>query len=169
MIQVLPEVIIARLSDSFPRYLATTCHSLGDNQAQENISSEESNQSSSRDLVAKQDTHWGSNGFWLEAIVGSLEYHRNFKKHRGKLREEIKVKYRLPWLLARRVWDVAAYQDRLGWQVKLQTYRTVPWNEEIFEVASKGDLEKMRELLSTHGGYVTDRNEVGSTPLHVSY
>jgi hypothetical protein len=169
MIQALPEVIIARLSESAPRCLATTCHCPGDNEVQEAISCEESNHSSSRDLVAKQNAHWGSNGSWLEAIVGSLEYHRNFKKHRGKLREEIKVKYRLPWLLARRVWDVAAYQDRLGWQVNLQTYRTVSRNEEILEVARKGDLEKMRELLSTHGGYVTDRNEVGGTPLHVSY
>jgi hypothetical protein len=100
--------------------------------------------------------------------VGSLEYHRNGKKHRGKLREEIKVKYRLPLLLTRRVWDVAAYHSRLGWRVNLQTYRTVPWGEEIFEVTSRGDLERMRELLSTHGGFVNDRDERGATPLHVS-
>jgi DNA-binding GntR family transcriptional regulator len=100
--------------------------------------------------------------------VGSLEYHRHFRKHRGKLREEIKVRYRLPSLLARRVWDVAAYHSRLGWRVNLQTYRTVSQNEEIFEVARKGDLERMRELLSAHGGYVNDRYETGWTPLHVS-
>jgi hypothetical protein len=168
MIQVLPEVIIARLSESCRPCLATTYHSPGDKQAQEDISSVESNLSSSRDLVAKQDTHWGSNGSWLEAIVGSLEYHKNFKKHRGKLREEIKVKYRLPSLLARRVWDVAAYHSRVGWRVNLQTYRTVSRNEEIFEVASRGDLKRMRELLSTHGGYVNDRDEGGNTALHVS-
>jgi hypothetical protein len=168
MIQVLPEVIIARLSESCRPYLATTCHSPGDKQAQEAISSEESDQSSSRDLVAKQDTHWDFNGSWLEAIVGSLEYQRNFKKHRGKLREEIKVKYRLPSLLARRVWDVAAYHSRVGWRVNLQTYRTVSGNQEIFKVAHRGDLERMRELLSTHGGYVNDRSETNLTPLHVS-
>ena len=100
--------------------------------------------------------------------MGSLEYCRNCKKHRGKVREEINVKYHLPSLLARRVWDVAAYQDRLGWRVNLQAYRQVPWGEPIFRAAISGDLETMRQLLSTHGGYVNDRDEDGATPLHVS-
>jgi hypothetical protein len=168
MIQKLPEVIIARLSDSFHPRLVMTCHSPGGKRTQEDIGSEESNQSSSRDLLAKRDTHWASNGSWFEAVLGSLEYHRNFRKHRGKLREKINFKYRLPSLLARRVWDVAAYHSRLGWRVNLQTYRTVSRDEEIFEVVLRGDLEKMRELLATHDGYANDRDEDGWTPLHVS-
>jgi hypothetical protein len=105
-------------------------------------------------------------------MVGSLEYHRNGKKHKGKLCEEIRFKYHLPWLLARLVLEVtavAAYKDRLGWRVvNLQAYRQVPTGEPIFVAAVVGNLERMRELLSTHGGYVNDRDVVGATPLHVS-
>jgi hypothetical protein len=139
-----------------------TCPPPGDAHAQGRSSYEKSKQ-----FVTKHK-YWSSAGYLLDTLLGSLEYRRRCRKHRGKPREEINARYQSPSWLARRAWEMTVYQERFSWQVALQTYRTVPTGASMFKAAIRGNLEWMRQLLSNHDGYVNDRDLCGNTPLHVS-
>lgn len=157
MIRMQPEIIVARLST-----MNQTVHRTSDEKAVETERSENSSV-----VVSKQYAFWTSSRTWMQSLIGSIEYRKRLQKRMGREREEINLKYRFPDWLAYQAWEVGAYRDRSAWKLNLQTYRVLPNDAPIFESIEAGDIHRVRHLLSTRAAHVNDKNEYGSTPLHV--
>lgn len=54
------------------------------------------------------------------------------------------------------------------WKYRLDSFRAVPDDSDIFRACRRGDIEGVKELLSLGKASVWDTNSVGWTPLHVS-
>jgi hypothetical protein len=170
MTRLQPDVIAARLS--------TTMAAASPNQRvseledvpaiSSNIQIVQTSSSNSNNLVTQYYCYWAASPSWLSLLFGSLEYHRRNGHRRGRNRELYRALYKSPGLFSVKVWDFAGHMSLSDWTINIRTYRIVPHNAPIFEAVSAGDILFVQSLLASKEAFVTDTNEWGTTPLHVS-
>jgi Ankyrin repeat len=167
MVRIQPEIIVARISSmtqssqivtQTTNLLETTPKTI-----QQNLIGE----SSSSVIASRQYDYWTSSRPWMRSLIGSIEYRKKMRRKRGKEKEEINLKLRLPTWLSYQAWEIEAYQGQSAWRFSLRSYRTLDFKHPIFERARNGDVESVKRLLCAREGFTTDRDEWGQTPLHV--
>jgi hypothetical protein len=177
MIQAQPELIVARVSSHVTRLIINN----GQPQDSSLASHPESSTTRSTNLVATQYNTWTTSSSWMRYLLGSYEYWKQNRQHKGKEREEFSAKLTVPFW-PERMWDCRGYETLSGWRVNLQTYRILPINSPFFNAVEDGDIDTVRTILANRQASVTDRayssapyslpginiRDTGDTALHVS-
>lgn len=170
MIRLQPDIIVARLSTT----MAAASSSQRASELEDiptissNIQIVQTSSSSSNNLVTQYYCYWAASPCWLKLLFGSLEYHRRNDQRRGRSHESHRARYKFPGLFSTKVWDFAGHMSLSDWTINIRTYRIVPYNAPIFKAVSAGDILLVQSLLASKEAFVTDTNEWGTTPLHVS-
>lgn len=162
MIQLQPDIIAARVATHMSSLTVTTVSNKLDVK-QNAINSDSSN------LVTRQYNSWTSSPSWTRYLLGHIEYEQRTTRYKRKERQEFAAKYVGPrWALNQKVFQILGYNTLGGCQISLKTYRIVPDDSPIFNAVEEGDLRGVQMLLDTREAFVTDTNQRGETPLHVS-
>jgi hypothetical protein len=188
MVQLQPDIIIARISDSMdtlsgalnPASVNKSSNSDSVipmdrfNQAPFQPARNEENTVSSR-MIAAQLDYWASSPSRLRFLLGTIEYQKQSSKHKGRQQQEIYAKYQLPSWLSTRVWECKALETLSGWRLNIGTYRTVSPNCTFFTHVRRGNIGGVQEMLSSREAFISDRAmgpryvpSYGLTALHIA-
>lgn len=142
MVQLQPDIIVARISDSIssvasrsddlsPGSIHKSCISDSmttmDGYNQTPFQPPEYEDSiATKKLITGHFDYWVSSPSRLRFLLGSIEYSKQCSKYKGRQRQEIYAKYQLPSWLSTRVWECKAFETLSGWRLNLGTYRTLP-------------------------------------------
>lgn len=100
---------------------------------------------------------------WFHFLVGDFEYRKRNRKYKGKEREELYAKFKLPDWVSHTAWDIHAHNTMSAWRFSLRTYRSIHAGLPFFEAVRKRDVGKVRELLLNHEAFITDRTSTAWT------
>jgi len=78
------------------------------------------------------------------------------------------VSVRMPAWLINRAWEIQYMKARKGWNFNLSIYNIVPHNSLVFQYATSGNLEGLRDLFKSGLASPFDMDMNGFTVLHVS-
>ncbi len=166
MIQLQPEIIVARVSSYVNSFMIDT------RPVQDIALScrQESFTTTSTSVVVEQYNNWTTSSSWMRYLFGSYEYWKRKGQNKNREREELGAKLIfLFW--PERMWDCRGYETLSGWRFNLQTYRILPLYSPFFEAVDNGDINIVRTMLADKQASVTDRGTHGpleQTALHVS-
>jgi hypothetical protein len=165
MIQLQPDIIMMRLVDHLK-----TSNALEVSTPDEQFQNAVVREPVSRNLVAAQYNIWTSSAPWIRLLFGHFEYQhcQNFK--RGKWRETIYTKYRLPSPLSQYQLALWAIRPLSGWWINLDIHRSVSYKNEFFTAIRVGDLAAVQSMIAEKKAFVTDRayDHFDYTGLHVN-
>ncbi|KAH9218729.1 hypothetical protein DL95DRAFT_521084 [Leptodontidium sp. 2 PMI_412] len=162
MIQIQPDIIVSRMTEHISSL------AISDNPQQ----SPKTQPSSSKDqetaaVVQRQYDMWISSPSWVTYLFGQFEYHQRTRLHKGRRREDITTKYKLPQFIANRVLELQGHNTLSGWKVNIQTYRVLPYDNPFFSAITKGDIVAIRHMLANKEYFITDRDPyLNRTALH---
>ncbi|KAI1441111.1 hypothetical protein F5Y02DRAFT_431412 [Annulohypoxylon stygium] len=77
------------------------------------------------------------------------------------------VRIQLPAWLASRAWDIQVAKEISGWKVNLRAWRVAP-DSPAMQAIVQGDKQSLIDSLTTGRASIFDRNDSGSTLLHVA-
>lgn len=163
MMQMLPDIIVARLSNLVTPPETTAESS---NETPRHKQKADTEGFASNNLVTKHYRYWSSSPSWLIFLLGAFEYRSKCSTRR----QIIEAKFQVPTWISNRVWDCRARETLSGWRLNLQTYRVLAFEHPLFRCARSGDVTGIQDLLSRREISVTDRQIwTGSTALHVCF
>ncbi|KAI0025523.1 hypothetical protein F4780DRAFT_338438 [Xylariomycetidae sp. FL0641] len=76
-----------------------------------------------------------------------------------------RVEVRLPRWLATSLWDFQVQRDMQGWNHQFCVWRTRPESDEIFQATDRGDLSRVRDMISRREASLLDRTPTGDDLL----
>jgi hypothetical protein len=168
MIQLQPDIIIARISNTITSSNTAKTVTNDTNCDIQSASEEDTPISASNGLVVKQYESWTLSSSWLQFLLGSVQCRKGYSKHKGKERQEMNTKYQLPAWLSTRVWECKGYETLSGWRLNFQTYRILPRHSRFFDLVRDGNIHGVQDMVATHEAFVSDRDHLERTALHVS-
>ena len=165
MIQLQPDIITARISNTMGSSKTTKAVTNDIKCDIQSARQEVTQPTALNSLVVKQYAPWTS---WLRFFLGSIQYRKEYNKHKGKERQEIYTKYQLPAWLSTRVWEFKSRGTLSGWRLNLQTYRILPKHSRFFDLVWDGNIHSVQDMVARHEAFVSNRDDQGRTALHVS-
>ncbi|KAG4440189.1 hypothetical protein IFR05_004334 [Cadophora sp. M221] len=98
-----------------------------------------------------------------------FEYHQRTRSHRGRVREEVTAKYKLPEFITNKLLELQGHNTFSKWRLTLQTYRVIPDDNPFFSAIWDGDLVSVQQMLANKEYFVSDRDtNWNKTALHVT-
>lgn len=164
MIQIQPDIIVARMTD----HISSLTISNAPQQSVEPHTGKTKDQETGP-VVQRQYDMWISSPSWITYLFGQFEYHQRTRSHRGRVREEVTTKYKLPEFITNKVLELQGHNNLSGWRVAIQTYRMIPYNNPFFSSIRRGDIIEVQHMLAKKEYFVSDRDaDDNLTALHVS-
>ena len=164
MIQLQPDIIVARMASHISSIPvgSTTPRNQGTPLGQtENFQNGGS-------VVHRQYCLWISSPSWVAYLLGQFEYQQRKRLSKGREINEANARFKIPEILANKVVEFQVYNTLSVWRVSIQTYRVIPEDNELFKAIKNSDLVTVRQMLVDREFFVTDRDVLEKTPLHVS-
>ena len=90
------------------------------------------------------------------------------RKSRMQLMKSRTIRLNWPTWLLSQAWELNVRQATNGWDFSMRSYRIVPADADIFLAIDGGDLDKVRQLLSSGEASKWDRYPCGFTVLHAA-
>lgn len=79
-----------------------------------------------------------------------------------------RFRIKLPALFSSRVWDIAHFDAKQGWDLRFRTYNVRPWDSPIFRCCRKGDLEGVKNLVRNGDASLLDICPEGKSLIEMS-
>lgn len=86
---------------------------------------------------------------------------------RRKRVQKTTYRFRLPFLLTNRAWEVTISRPPGGWDTKFRTYNVIPQDSPLFKCCTGGNLQGVQALFSSGEASPFDVDNNGLTALHV--
>ena len=120
----------------------------------------------SRDTHANNDIESSNTTDENPNTVGPASRQPIYTTCKAKGRRITSMKLRLSNLFLNSVWEFSVYKANQGWDFSLRSYNLRPWDAQIFQAISNGDLSQTCELLHSGRASVRDQDPSGNGVLH---
>ncbi|KAH7350740.1 hypothetical protein BKA65DRAFT_549733 [Rhexocercosporidium sp. MPI-PUGE-AT-0058] len=162
IIQLQPDIIVARMTEHISSVaIHDTSHQLL-----------EARPGNTKDqgtgvVVHRQYDMWMSSASWITYLFGQFNYHQRTRMCKGRQREDVTTKYKLPEFITNKVLELQGQKTLSGWRVDIQTYRVIPYENPFFSAIENGDVVSVQRILANKEYFISDRNEFeNDTALH---